>query len=146
MDQPARHLDLSDPSIRDHESAFISFLGRLEEDVSIDRQQVKHICHRVVHGGDYTEPTNISEESYHHIETLSDLAPLRVPFVSSGIALIELSSWTGTMLLRCPSYAHASKRCRTHGRLHFSTPHFTGTCLVMSRPMRSIRKLRKNVV
>ncbi|KAF8553970.1 acetate and butyrate kinase [Imleria badia] len=71
-----KHLDSFEPSIRDHESAFVYFLERLKADVSIDRQQVKHICHRVVHGGDYTEPTIISEESYHHIKTLSDLAPL----------------------------------------------------------------------
>ncbi|KAG8213037.1 hypothetical protein J3R82DRAFT_11429 [Butyriboletus roseoflavus] len=78
-----QHLDSFEPSIRDHESAFIYFLDRLEEDASIDQHQVKHICHRVVHGGDYTEPTLVSEQSYHHIETLSDLAPLRVPFNSS---------------------------------------------------------------
>lgn len=81
--QATRRLDSSEPSIRDHESAFIYFLDRLKEDVSIDCRQVKHICHRVVHGGDYTEPTVVSEQSYHHIETLSDLAPLRVPFNSS---------------------------------------------------------------
>ncbi|KAF8442383.1 Acetokinase family-domain-containing protein [Boletus edulis BED1] len=76
LSQAARHPNPSVPSIRDHESAFIYFLDRLKADVSIDRQQVTHICHRVVHGGDYTEPTVISEQSYHHIETLSDLAPL----------------------------------------------------------------------
>lgn len=80
--QAARHLDASEPSICDHESAIIYFLNRLKGDVSIDRQQVKRICHRVVHGGDYTEPTVISEQSYHHIKTLSDLAPLRVLFNS----------------------------------------------------------------
>jgi acetate kinase len=87
--QAARYLDASEPSIIDHESAFIYFLDRLKGDVS---QQVKHICHRVVHGGDYTEPTVISEQSYHHIKTLSDLAPLRVLFNSFGIAPIKLSS------------------------------------------------------
>lgn len=74
--QAAKHLDSLEPSIRDHESAFNFFLEHLKGDSSIDRQQVKHICHRVVHGGDYTEPTVISEQTYHHIETLSDLAPL----------------------------------------------------------------------
>ncbi|KAI9570496.1 Acetokinase family-domain-containing protein [Boletus coccyginus] len=76
VNQAVKHLDESERSIHDHESAIIYFLGRLKADVSIDRQQVKHICHRVVHGGDYTEPTVISEQSYHHIKTLSDLAPL----------------------------------------------------------------------
>lgn len=74
--QVARYPDSSDSSIRDHESAFMYFLESLKGDVSIDRQQIKHICHRVVHGGDYTKPTVISEQSYHHIKTLSDLAPL----------------------------------------------------------------------
>lgn len=92
VNQAVKHLDESERSIHDHESAIIYFLGRLKADVSIDRQQVKHICHRVVHGGDYTEPTVISEQSYHHIETLSDLAPLRVLCNSFGsIALIKLS-------------------------------------------------------
>lgn len=86
-DSPAKHLDLSEPSIRDHEAAFIYFLDHLQQDVS----QVKHICHRVVHGGDYTQPTVISEESYNHIETLSDLAPLRVSLNSPGVALTKLS-------------------------------------------------------
>ncbi|KAF8135019.1 acetate and butyrate kinase [Boletus edulis] len=70
LSQAARHPNPSVPSIRDHESAFIYFLDRLKADVSIDRQQVTHIY--------YTEPTVISEQSYHHIEALSDLAPLAV--------------------------------------------------------------------
>ncbi|KAI0806338.1 hypothetical protein BC629DRAFT_1580756 [Irpex lacteus] len=43
---------------------------------SIDRSEIVHVCHRVVHGGDYFEPVVITTESYHHIERLSDLAPL----------------------------------------------------------------------
>ncbi|KAI1398770.1 acetate kinase [Hypoxylon fuscum] len=33
-------------------------------------------CHRVVHGGDYTTSKIITEDTYHHLEKLSDLAPL----------------------------------------------------------------------
>jgi acetate kinase len=33
-------------------------------------------CHRVVHGGDYEEPKIIDRETYHHLEILTDLAPL----------------------------------------------------------------------
>jgi acetate kinase len=33
-------------------------------------------CHRVVHGGDYEEPKIIDRETYHHLEVLTDLAPL----------------------------------------------------------------------
>jgi acetate kinase len=66
--------DLSD--IHDHASAFAHFLDYLNHDANIDRSQIAHICHRVVHGGDYTQRVVINDESYHHIETLSDLAPL----------------------------------------------------------------------
>ncbi|KIJ14302.1 acetate kinase [Paxillus involutus ATCC 200175] len=73
---PCSAYNSSEPSIHDHESAFVHFLNRLKEDATIDYQEIRHICHRVVHGGDYTEPVIISEQSYHHIEKLRDLAPL----------------------------------------------------------------------
>ncbi|KAJ3491273.1 hypothetical protein NLJ89_g11355 [Agrocybe chaxingu] len=63
-------------SITDHASAFAHFLDHLQSQASIDRARIVYICHRVVHGGDYTEPIEITDESYHHIENLSDLAPL----------------------------------------------------------------------
>ena len=62
--------------IKDHANAFAHFLDYLKREASIDRDQIVHICHRVVHGGDYFKPVVITEESYHHIEKLSDLAPL----------------------------------------------------------------------
>ena len=62
--------------ITDHASAFAHFLDYLKREASIDRAQIVHICHRVVHGGDYFAPVVITDESYHHIERLSDLAPL----------------------------------------------------------------------
>jgi acetate kinase len=65
-------------SINDHASAFAHFLDFLKEEASIDRDEIVHVCHRVVHGGDYTDPMIMSNESYHHIEKLSDLAPLYV--------------------------------------------------------------------
>lgn len=63
-------------SIHDHASAFAHFLDYLKNEASIDRAEIAQICHRVVHGGDYFEPVVINKESYHHIEKLSDLAPL----------------------------------------------------------------------
>lgn len=42
-----------------------------EEDLAV-------ICHRVVHGGDYSEPVEINDETLHHLEDLEDLAPLYV--------------------------------------------------------------------
>ncbi|KAI9061055.1 acetate and butyrate kinase [Trametes sanguinea] len=62
--------------IKDHASAFQHFLDYLKKEASIDRSEIVHICHRVVHGGDYFEPVIITDESYHYIERLSDLAPL----------------------------------------------------------------------
>ena len=63
-------------SVNDHATAFAHFLDCLENDAGLDRSRIVYICHRVVHGGDYHEPVIISDESYHHIERLSDLAPL----------------------------------------------------------------------
>lgn len=40
-----------------------------KEDIAIS-------CHRVVHGGDYDAPKIINDDTYHHLETLTDLAPL----------------------------------------------------------------------
>ncbi|THG93301.1 hypothetical protein EW026_g7900 [Hermanssonia centrifuga] len=63
-------------SIHDHASAFTHFLEYLKREASIDKSQIVHVCHRVVHGGDYFEPVVITKESYEHIERLTDLAPL----------------------------------------------------------------------
>jgi acetate kinase len=60
----------------DHEGAFNHFLDFLQRSTKFDRDDINKICHRVVHGGDYEHPVIISNESYHHIESLSDLAPL----------------------------------------------------------------------
>lgn len=62
--------------IQDHSSAFEHFLVRLKQDGGVDREAIRHVCHRVVHGGDYNEPVIISSEAYHHLEKLTDLAPL----------------------------------------------------------------------
>lgn len=62
--------------VKDHESGFAYFVRFLEENTKFEKEQVRHVCHRVVHGGDYPGPVLISSESYHHIESLSDLAPL----------------------------------------------------------------------
>ncbi|KAF8207097.1 acetate and butyrate kinase [Mycena galopus ATCC 62051] len=63
-------------SVHDHASAFEHFLDCLGREADIDRARIAHVCHRVVHGGDYTDPVVINDEAYKHIERLSDLAPL----------------------------------------------------------------------
>ncbi|KAI0822474.1 acetate and butyrate kinase [Trametes gibbosa] len=62
--------------IKDHASAFQHFLDYLKREGHIDRDAIGHVCHRIVHGGDYLEPVVITNKTYHHIERLSDLAPL----------------------------------------------------------------------
>lgn len=64
--------------IKDHETAFQHFLDFLQQHTTFDKSHIARVCHRVVHGGDYPGPVRISTESYHHIESLSDLAPLYV--------------------------------------------------------------------
>lgn len=79
--QPIKKRSVSD--LTSHEAAFLCFLDSLKNHVHIDAQRIKYICHRVVHGGDYPGPVKISAESYHHIESLSDLAPLCVACLST---------------------------------------------------------------
>ncbi|KAG6816891.1 hypothetical protein H0H87_002012 [Tephrocybe sp. NHM501043] len=69
-------------TIRDHASAFAYFLSRLP-----DPSSVQCICHRVVHGGDYTAPVVIDLAAYGRIAALSDLAPLH-----NGAALSVISA------------------------------------------------------
>jgi acetate kinase len=68
--------------VDDHAAAFAHFLERLEKDASVRKDEIAHACHRVVHGGDYAEPVVISKDTYHHIEKLTDLAPLSVHLAS----------------------------------------------------------------
>lgn len=77
-DQHVKHKELSEVS--GQEGAFEYILKHLTEDDGL--QELKHTddiefaCHRVVHGGDYDEPTRIDRDTMHHLEALSDLAPL----------------------------------------------------------------------
>ncbi|KZS87029.1 acetate and butyrate kinase [Sistotremastrum niveocremeum HHB9708] len=63
------------PDINDHKSAFEHFLDRLKKN-GLDVGRISHVCHRIVHGGRYQKPTEISEDAMHRIEALSSLAPL----------------------------------------------------------------------
>lgn len=66
--------------INTQEDAFRYILDYLTKDNGLpqlnQKEDIKFTCHRVVHGGDYPEAQIIDEDTYHHIETLSDLAPL----------------------------------------------------------------------
>lgn len=62
------------------DDAFKYILQRLISDKDLQDIQTEDdisvTCHRVVHGGDYTEPTEITKDTMHHLKTLTDLAPL----------------------------------------------------------------------
>ncbi|KAF1983074.1 acetate kinase [Aulographum hederae CBS 113979] len=51
-----------------------------------DKEDIEFACHRVVHGGDYSQAQVINRDTYHHIERLSDLAPLHN---ASALSLIK---------------------------------------------------------
>ena len=50
------------------------------------RADITHACHRVVHGGDYPAAHIIDEDTYHHLQDLTDLAPLHNASALSIIA------------------------------------------------------------
>jgi acetate kinase len=67
-------------NISTQEDAFRYILDHLTDDEGLSelkhKDDIRFTCHRVVHGGDYPRSQVIDKETYHHIEELSDLAPL----------------------------------------------------------------------
>lgn len=61
-------------NIHDHDSALAHILNHLFRLVGME--DITHVCHRVVHGGEYEDRVLITDEALHHLESLSDLAPL----------------------------------------------------------------------
>lgn len=66
--------------VKDQSSAFQYILDQVLNDEGLpevkDKGSIHWACHRVVHGGDYSEPQIINKETFHKLEELSDLAPL----------------------------------------------------------------------
>jgi acetate kinase len=62
-------------TITSHEAAFSHFLTLLNRS-TLPTEKITHVCHRVVHGGDFGDPIEIGKEEFERIERLSDLAPL----------------------------------------------------------------------
>ena len=64
----------------DQDAAFKLLLETLVGDPGLGeishRNDIGIACHRIVHGGDYDDSQVITKETYHHLEALSDLAPL----------------------------------------------------------------------
>jgi acetate kinase len=72
-----------DVNVTNHESAFAYFIdflksgkGRKPKKQVLDLKQVSVVCHRIVHGGPEPKPLIITENELHHLDDLSDLAPL----------------------------------------------------------------------
>jgi acetate kinase len=69
-----------DQNISTREDAFKFLLGQLIDDKQLKQicteGDINYACHRIAHGGDYQESKIIDANTYHHIEALTDLAPL----------------------------------------------------------------------
>lgn len=69
-----------DETIKNQDDAFKFLLKHLIDDKELKEvakpEDVSMVCHRVVHGGDYEDAQVITSKAYHHIEKLTDLAPL----------------------------------------------------------------------
>lgn len=67
-------------NISSQEDGFRYILDHLTSDPGLaelnKKEDIHFTCHRVVHGGDYPRSQVIDNTTYHHIEALSDLAPL----------------------------------------------------------------------
>ena len=73
----------SNVGVSNHEDAFAYFVdfltsgkGRKSHEQVLDLKRVNVVCHRIVHGGPEPKPLIITEDELHHLDALSDLAPL----------------------------------------------------------------------
>ncbi|KAK4502907.1 hypothetical protein PRZ48_006334 [Zasmidium cellare] len=77
-DEHIKSKELQD--IKGQEGAFDYIIKHLTEDSGLDAlnhpDDIEFACHRIVHGGNYDKPVRIDRDTYHHLEKLSDLAPL----------------------------------------------------------------------
>lgn len=112
--------------ISSQDEAFKYMLDHLVDDKDTPeiqrRDDIVFACHRIVHGGDYEDAQIITSETYHHLEQLTDLAPLyvlccvvRYIFIYTMLRdwVAAVTEWVGNemldiMLRPCPSYAVAS--------------------------------------
>lgn len=66
--------------VNSQEDAFGLLLKTLVDDAELrninSKDDIAITCHRIVHGGDYDRSQLITQDTYHHLELLSDLAPL----------------------------------------------------------------------
>ena len=76
--------------IQSNEDACERILDHLVHDEGLaeisGRDDITHACHRVVHGEEYPAAHVIDQDTYHHLQDLTDLAPLHN---SSALAIIS---------------------------------------------------------
>lgn len=72
-------------NVQDHDSALQHILRHLFR-TTTSQEDITHVCHRVVHGGEYKEHIKIDSDALHHLEALTELAPLHN---ASAVALIR---------------------------------------------------------
>jgi len=81
--------------VQSQEDAFEHILSYLVNDSGLpeitNKDDISCTCHRVVHGGDYPNAHVIDAETYHHLEDLTDLAPLHN---SSALAIVRFCTQT----------------------------------------------------
>ncbi|KAK4898743.1 hypothetical protein LTR27_003916 [Elasticomyces elasticus] len=79
-DQHVKNQELSESDVSSQETAYEYILKHLTSDEGLPElkhsDDIEFACHRVVHGGDYNKPVRIDRDTFHHLEELSDLAPL----------------------------------------------------------------------
>ena len=72
--------DGDNEKVSSQDGAFALLLRTLVDDAQLPElpspDAVAIACHRIVHGGDYADAKVITPDTYHHLEELSDLAPL----------------------------------------------------------------------
>ena len=77
-------------NIKTQEDAFDYILNYLINDHELSdlssKDSITHTCHRVVHGGDYPDAHIIDSATFHHLEDLTDLAPLHN---ASALAIVK---------------------------------------------------------
>lgn len=73
----------TDVGVTNHQDAFRYFIdfitkgkGRKIQKEVLPLKQIGVVCHRIVHGGPEPFPLIITEDELHHLDSLSDLAPL----------------------------------------------------------------------
>lgn len=72
--------EVKDQKVSTQADAFDILLKTLIDDDGVpeisSKEDIAYVCHRIVHGGDFVRPKLISDETYHNLEKLNDLAPL----------------------------------------------------------------------